>query len=126
MLGMYLETTFQEIIDTESQDVIELHAGVVQDTNTDQTTNQGVTLEKTLGVLLVKSQKLTGSTTIQYPSATRIPQTYNNPPAITQKARKSVPNLGKGKLDPPDLSLVAETIFTNGLQLSIANCEKIG
>lgn len=79
VLGMYLETTFQEILDTESQDVIELHAGVVQDTNTDQTTNQGVTLEKTLGVLLVKSQKLTGSTTIQYPSATKILQTYNTP-----------------------------------------------
>lgn len=79
VLGMYLETTFQEILDTESQDVIELHTGVVQDTNTDQTTNQGVTLEKTLGVLLVKSQKLTGSTTIQYPSATKILQTYNTP-----------------------------------------------
>lgn len=79
MLGIYLETTFQEILDTESQDVIELHARVVQDTNTDQTTNQGVTLEKTLGVLLVKSQKLTGSTTIQYPSATKTPQTCNTP-----------------------------------------------
>lgn len=79
VLGMYLETTFQEILDTESQDVIELHAGVVQDTNTDQTANQGVTLEKTLGVLLVKSQKLTGSTTIRYPSATKILQTYNTP-----------------------------------------------
>lgn len=61
---MYLKTTLQEIINTESQHVIELHAGVIQDTNTDETTNESVTLKETLGVLLLESQELTGSTTI--------------------------------------------------------------
>jgi hypothetical protein len=60
----YLETTLQEVLNTESQDVIELHVLVVKDTDTDKTANQGVTLEETLGVLLVLGQKLTGSTTI--------------------------------------------------------------
>lgn len=31
-------------------------------------------------------------------------------------------NLGEGELDTPDLTLVAETVFTNGLQLSVAGC----
>lgn len=61
---MYLKTTLQEIIDAESQHVIELHAGVIQNTNTDETTNESVTLEEALGVLLLESQELTGSTTI--------------------------------------------------------------
>lgn len=61
---MYLKTTLQEIIDAESQHVIELHAGVIQNTNTDKTTNESVTLEEALRVLLLESQELTGSTTI--------------------------------------------------------------
>ena len=65
-----LETTLKEILDAESQDVIELHALVIKDTDTHKTANQGVTLEETLGILLVHSQELTGSTTAsnnQYP-----------------------------------------------------------
>lgn len=61
---MYLKTTLQEIVGVESQHVIELHAGVVQNTNTNETTNESVTLEEALGVLLLESQELTGSTTI--------------------------------------------------------------
>lgn len=45
-----------------------------------------------VNVLLVQGQELTGSTT----------------------------DLGQGKLDTPDLPLVAETIFTDGLQFGIA------
>lgn len=54
-----LETALQEVLDLEGQDVIELHAGLVEDTDTDETANQGVTLEKTLGVLLVEREQLT-------------------------------------------------------------------
>lgn len=54
-----LETALQEVLNLEGQDVIELHAGLVKNTDTDETANQGVTLEKTLGVLLVKSEELT-------------------------------------------------------------------
>jgi hypothetical protein len=55
-----LETALQEILNLESQDVIELHAGLVEHTDTDETANESVTLEETLGVLLVKSQERTG------------------------------------------------------------------
>ena len=54
-----LKATFQEVLDLESQDVIELHARLVKHTNANQTANQGITLEKTLGILLVESKELT-------------------------------------------------------------------
>jgi len=54
-----LETTLKEIFDFEGQDVIKLHARLIEDTDTDETTNQGVTFEETLGVLFVESEKLT-------------------------------------------------------------------
>lgn len=40
-----LETTLEEILNLESEDVIETHAGLVEDTDTNKTTNQGVTLQ---------------------------------------------------------------------------------
>ena len=55
-----LETALQEVLDLQGQDVIELHAGLVEDTDTDETANEGVTLEEALGVLLVESEKRTG------------------------------------------------------------------
>ena len=39
------------------------HARLVQHTNANQAANDGVTLEETLGVLLVELQQLTGSAT---------------------------------------------------------------
>lgn len=54
-----LETTLQEILDLQGKYVIELHAGLVQDTDTNQTANEGVAFEETLGVLLVHGEKLT-------------------------------------------------------------------
>ena len=55
-----LETTLQKVLDLQGQDVIELHAGLVKDTDTDQTANESIALEETLGVLLVESKELTG------------------------------------------------------------------
>ena len=54
-----LQAALQEILDLEGKHVIELHAGLVEDTDTDQTANEGIAFEKTLGVLLVESKKLT-------------------------------------------------------------------
>jgi len=88
-----LEAALQEVLNLEGQDVIELHAGLVEDTDTDETANEGVTLEKALGVLLVESEQRTGSTT----------------------------DLGQSQLDSPDLALVAETILADELQLSVPN-----
>ena len=54
-----LQAALEEILNLEGQDVIELHARLVEDTDADETANQGVTLEKALGVLLIESKKLT-------------------------------------------------------------------
>lgn len=50
LVDLGLETALQEVLNAEGKHVIEFHAGVVQDTNTDKTTNQSITLEETLGV----------------------------------------------------------------------------
>lgn len=54
-----LKTALQEILDLEGQNVIELHAGLVEDADANETADQSVTLEKALRVLLVQGQKLT-------------------------------------------------------------------
>lgn len=54
-----LQAALQEVLDLQGQDIIELHAGLIEHTNTDETANQGITLEETLGVLVVKSEQLT-------------------------------------------------------------------
>jgi hypothetical protein len=82
-----LETTLQEIFDLKTQDVIELHTGLVEHTNTNKTANESITLEKTTGVLLVELKKFTSSTT----------------------------DLGEGVTNTPDLTLVLETELTNEL-----------
>lgn len=54
-----LETALEEIVGLESQDVIELHAGLIEHTDADKTANEGIAFEETLGVLLVESKELT-------------------------------------------------------------------
>lgn len=73
-----LQTTLQEVLDAEGQDVIELHAGLIEHTDADQTANQSVTFEKTLGVLLVEGEQLTRMALVDVPSAAA----ENFPPRI--------------------------------------------
>jgi hypothetical protein len=54
-----LEAALEEVLDLEGQDVIELHAGLVEDTDADEAADEGVTLEEALGVLLVEGEELT-------------------------------------------------------------------
>jgi len=54
-----LQTTLQEILGLEGEHVIELHAGLVENTDTDQTANEGVAFEETLWVFLVEGEELT-------------------------------------------------------------------
>jgi hypothetical protein len=86
-----LEATLQEILKLQGQHVIELHAGLVENTDTDKSSNQGIAFEETLGVLLVECKKLTGSTT----------------------------DLGQSQTDSPDLTLVAQAILSDELQLRV-------
>jgi len=86
-----LQATLQEILNLQGKHVIETHAGLIEDTDANETANEGVTLEEALGVLVFELEELTGSTT----------------------------NFGEGEGDTPDLALVAETVFTGKLQLGI-------
>merc|ERR1712141_798780 len=71
-----LETSFQEVLDFETENVIELHAAFIQDTNANKTTQQCVSLKKSAGIFILKGQKVTGGLT----------------------------DLGQGVLNPPDLT----------------------
>jgi hypothetical protein len=59
-----LKAALQEIFNLEGEHVIELHAGFVEDTDTDETANEGVPFEQALGVLFVEGEKLTGGLSI--------------------------------------------------------------
>jgi len=59
LVNTSLKTALQEVLNLEGQDVIELHAGLVEHTDTDETANEGVTFEETLGVLLVEGEQVT-------------------------------------------------------------------
>lgn len=54
-----LQAALQEILNLQCQHVIELHARLVEHTDTDKTANQGIAFEESLGVLLVEGKKLT-------------------------------------------------------------------
>lgn len=86
-----LKPALQEIFNLESQHVIKTHAGLVKHTNTDKSADKGVTLEQPLGVFWIELKKLTGSTT----------------------------NFGKDERDPPDLTLVTETVLSSKFQFGI-------
>lgn len=58
-----LQSALQEILDLEGQDVIETHLGLVEHTNTDETTDEGVTLEQPLGVFGIELEQFTSRTT---------------------------------------------------------------
>lgn len=86
-----LESSLQEILDTEGKDVIELHSVLVQNTDSHKSSDKGIALEKSLRVLLITGQKITSSTT----------------------------DLGKLEGNSVDLSLVLQTVFAGELELSI-------
>jgi hypothetical protein len=58
-----LQTSLQEIFDLESQDVVETHTRLVKHTDTDETTDEGVSFEETFRVFIVEFKQLTSSTT---------------------------------------------------------------
>lgn len=86
-----LETTLEEVLHLEGEDVIQSHPLLVQHTDSDQATDQSVALEQTLGVLLIQLEELTRSAT----------------------------NLGEHQCDPPDFTLVAQTELSRELELGV-------
>ena len=83
-----LKSPLQEVLNLQSKHVIETHAVLIKHTNANETANEGVTLEKTLGVLGVEFEQLTGGTT----------------------------NFREHKRDAPDFALVSETVLAGELE----------
>lgn len=86
-----LQSSLQKVFGGQRQDVIQLHLVLGQDTNSHQSSDQGVTLKQSLGVLLVSGQKITSGSS----------------------------DLGQLEVGSVDLSLVLQTILTSELQLGI-------
>ena len=55
-----LQAALEEVFDLEGEHVIELHAGLVEDTDADETADEGVAFEEALGVFFVEGEELTG------------------------------------------------------------------
>eukprot|EP00512_Aurantiochytrium_limacinum_P014649 CAMPEP_0171574268 /NCGR_PEP_ID=MMETSP0961-20121227/5252_1 /TAXON_ID=87120 /ORGANISM="Aurantiochytrium limacinum, Strain ATCCMYA-1381" /LENGTH=186 /DNA_ID=CAMNT_0012129543 /DNA_START=36 /DNA_END=596 /DNA_ORIENTATION=- len=84
-----LETALKETLGGELKDEIQLLLVLGEETVANHTAEEGLTLEHTALVLLVKSQELTGGST----------------------------DLGKDELGAPDLALAAKAILTAELEL---------
>lgn len=110
-----LEATLQEILDLEGKDVIELHAGLIEDTDANETANEGIAFEETLGVLLVKSKELTAKGVSM----------RNRLTSFGDCLPGSTTNLGEGEEDTPNLTLVAETKLANELQFGVPESETV-
>jgi hypothetical protein len=54
-----LQAAFKEIFDFEGEHVVEFHAGFVEHTDTDETSNEGVSFEETLGIFFIECEELT-------------------------------------------------------------------
>lgn len=91
LVDLGLQTSLQEIFWLQGQDVIQLLLVLGQDTGTDQSSDQSVTFEQSLWVLLVTGQQVTSSTS----------------------------NLGQLEVDSVDFTLVLQTVLTGKLQLSV-------
>ena len=89
--NLCLKATLQEILNLQSQHVIQTHASLIEHTNANQTTDKGIAFEETLGVFCIELKQLTSSTT----------------------------NFGKDERDSPDLTLVTETVLSSKFQFGI-------
>lgn len=93
-----LESSLQKVLNTEGKNVIELLLVLAQNTSTYKTSDKSISLEKTLGVLLVSGQKITGRTT----------------------------DLGKLICNSVDFSLVLESVLSAELELRVKTSTVVG
>jgi len=86
-----LEAALKEVIDAQTEHVVELHLGLVQHTDAHEATQQRIALKESTGVLLIQRQQLS----------------------------RGRADLGDDILDAPHLALVAQTKLTDELQLLV-------
>lgn len=93
-----LQSSLEEILGGQSKHVIELHLVLGKNTESNQPSDKGVTLEKTLGVLLVSGKQLSGSSS----------------------------DLGQLETNSVNLPLVLETKLTVELELGVKSGRLVG
>jgi hypothetical protein len=86
-----LDSLVQELVEGQTQDVIELELLTSEQTITMHSVQKGSTFEESSGVFLLKSQQLTGS----------------------------LSELGEQQVNSPDLSLVFEAVLPHKMQLMV-------
>lgn len=86
-----LQSSLQEVLDSQGQNVIQLHSVLGQDTDSHQSSDQSVTFEQSLLILVVSGQQVTSSSS----------------------------DLGQLESNSVNLSLVLQTVFTGQLQFSV-------
>jgi len=86
-----LQTSLQEILDFQAENVIQLHLALIQHSDPHQTPEQSVALEQSPGVLLLQGEEVPGGG----------------------------PDLGQGVLHSPHLFLVPQPVLADELQLLV-------
>jgi hypothetical protein len=86
-----LESSFHEIFDFKSEDVIKFHVLFIEDTNSHQSSEKGVTFEEPLWVFVFKGQQVSGGFS----------------------------DLGQQHLDSPDFFFVFEAELSDEFQLGV-------
>ena len=86
-----LQSSIHELVQGESQHVIELVLVLAQEAITHHPSHKGRTFEESSGVLFVQGQQLS----------------------------RGLSDTGKGQLDSPDLSLVLQPVFADDLHLVV-------
>ena len=56
-----LQSSLQEVLHFKSQDVIEFHPVLLQDSDSNQSSKQGISFKQSLGVIVIPSQQFSGS-----------------------------------------------------------------
>lgn len=89
LLDNSLESSFQELVESKSENVIEFLLTFLEETKLNDSSNEGITFEKSSGISFIEGEELSGS--------------------LSQSS--------KSELDSPDFSLTSKTIFTDGMKL---------
>ena len=84
-----LESSLHELVDGKTENVIELSLALLEEAELADSSDEGITFEKSSGISLVKGEELTSS----------------------------LSELGEGILDSPDFSLVAEAVSADEVEL---------
>ena len=93
-----LESSFHELGRSQTQDVIELVLVFVEETESEASSHEGFTFEKSSGILLIKSQEFSCG----------------------------LSHLGQSELDSPDFSLILETISTDDFKPNMSiGCKRV-